>query len=193
MRLPRTIRVRLKRLAYGGVGGGREGERVVAWLGIDPGTRIADIGSGFGAFAVRLAAAVGPTGVVYAVDTDPDLREAVARAADRRGLRHLVPVAAADGDPNLPEPVDLVFLSSSFHHLPDRVAYFERVRAALRPGGRVAVLEDRPGLLTGRFGHSTRPEEVAATLERAGFRRIGGADLVRSASLQTFEAAQLPD
>jgi SAM-dependent methyltransferase len=187
MRLPRGLRVRLKRLAYGGIGGGRDGERVVTWLRIDGGMRVADIGAGFGEFAVRLAAAVGPRGVVYAVDTDPDLREEVARTAERQGYRNLVPVAGTDADPNLPELVDLVFLSSSFHHLPDRVSYFERVRAELRPGGRVAILEGRPGPLTGWFGHSTRPEEVVATLERAGFRRIEQSDLVRWASLQTFE------
>jgi SAM-dependent methyltransferase len=186
MRLPRLLRVRLKRLAYGGVGGGHDGERVVAWLGVEPGMRVADIGSGFGDFAARFAAAVGPSGAVYAVDTDPDLRQEVARLAERRGLPQLRTIAARDDDPGIDTPVDLVFLASSFHHLPDRVRYFGQVRLRLRPGGRVAILEGRPARLSGWFGHSTPPAEVVATLEKAGFHRLDGADLVRWASLQTF-------
>jgi ubiquinone/menaquinone biosynthesis C-methylase UbiE len=189
MDVARSLRIRLKRLAYGGVGGGRDGERVVAWLGVGTGMRVADIGSGFGDFAVRFAAAVGPGGTVYAVDTDADLREEVARTAHRLGLAQLRTVAANDDDPGIPGPVDLVFLSSSFHHLPDRVRYFERIREDLRSGGRVAILEGRPSLFTGWFGHATAPDEVVATLTAAGFRRLGGADIVRFASLQTFVAA----
>jgi arsenite methyltransferase len=182
----RWLRIRLKRLAYGGIGGGQDGERVVAWLDVRPGMRVADIGSGFGEFAVRFAAAVGGDGVVYAVDTDGDLRSEVERLAARKGLAQLVPTPANPGDPGIPEPVDLVFLSSSFHHLSDRVRYFECVRDRLRPDGRVAILEGRPSLLTGWFGHATAPDEVRTTLEAAGFRRLESTDLVRWSSLQTF-------
>lgn len=193
MQVPHAVRIRLKRLAQGGVGGGRDGERVVAWLGVTGGMRIADIGSGFGDFAVRFAEAVGPTGVVYAVDTDADLRDEVARSAERRGLKHLKTIAASDDDPRLPEPVDLAFLSSSFHHLDAPVPYFERVRGLLRPGGRVAILEGRPSLLSGWFGHATEPVDVVAALAAAGFRRRDGADIVRFSSLQTFVPARGED
>lgn len=189
VRLPRRLRVALKRLAYGGVGASDEGARAVEWLDIRPGSRIADIGSGFGAFAFRFARATGPSGVVYAVDTDPDLRDEVGRDAALRGLSQVRPVAAAEDHPSIPEPVDLVFLSSSFHHLPDRVAYFRAVRSLLRPGARVVILENRPGPLTGLFGHATDPAAVRSTLESAGFRAVASADLVRSAALQAFVPA----
>lgn len=190
MDIARSVRVRLKRLAYGGVGGGRDGELVVAWLGVTEGMRVADIGSGFGDFSVRFSEAVGPTGVVYAVDTDGDLREEVARSAARHGSGQLRPVAATDDDPSVPEPVDLVFLSSTFHHLHEQVRYFERVRELLRPGGRVAILEGRPTLVSGWFGHATEPAAVVSTLAAAGFRRLDGADIVRFSSLQTFVPVQ---
>lgn len=134
--------------------------------------QIADIGSGFGDCAARFAAAVGPTGAVEGVDAAADLRQEVARRAPHLGLAQLRTVAGQDDDPGIPEPVDLVFLSSSCHHLPDRVRYVERVRGDLCPGGRVAILEGSMGLNTGWFGHATGPDEVVATLTAAGFRRL---------------------
>lgn len=186
MQLPRPLRVRLKRFAHGGVGGSAAGERVVARLGIRPGMRVADIGSGFGEFAVRLAVAVGREGAVYAVDTDADLREEVAATARRLGLPQLSTVAAREDDPSLPGPVDLAFLSSSYHHLPDAGRYLERLRPNLAPGGRIAILEAKPSLLTGWFGHSTPPERVRSTLEAAGYELVERADVVRWAPLQVF-------
>jgi SAM-dependent methyltransferase len=186
MHLPRRLRLALKRLAVGGVGRGLDGERVVARLDLRRGMRVADIGSGFGDFAIRFAAAVGTEGSVLAVDVDPDLREEIARIAMERDLPQLAPVAAAADDPSLPEPVDLVFLSSSFHHLPDRVAWFTDLRTQLRPDATVAILEPRRTLLTGWFGHATLPDEVRTTMEAAGYRRLWRDDLVRFASFQSF-------
>lgn len=186
MHLPRGLRLAFKRLAHGSAGRGRDGERVVTRLAPTAGMRIADIGAGFGDFAIRFAAAVGPGGRVLAVDVDADLREVVGAIAADRDLPQLVPVAAAPDVPALPEPVDLVFLSSSFHHLPDRVAWFSRLRADLRPGATVAILETIPGPLTGWFGHATRPEDVRATMEAAGYRLRWRDDVVRFSSFQAF-------
>jgi ubiquinone/menaquinone biosynthesis C-methylase UbiE len=189
MRLPRPIRLAIKRLAYGGIGGGREGARVVEWLALRPRMSVADIGSGFGDFAFRFAAAVAPDGAVFAIDTDADLREEVAHRAAARGLAAVHVVAALDDDPTIPRPVDLVFLSASFHHLPDRPRYFERVRPVLRPGGRVAILEARPSRFSDFLGgHATDPAAVRATMETAGFRWLAAEPVGRS-TLQTFGIA----
>lgn len=179
------MRVALKRLAYGGHSR-RERERVVAWLGVRPGMRVADIGAGFGAFALDFARLVGPSGVVYAIDTDADLREEVVRAAQRQDLPQVRAIEAGEADAGLSEPVDLVFLSSSYHHLPDRERYFARLRDRLRPGGRIAILESRPGLYLRVPGHATPPAEIQRTMERAGYGLVDSADLVGGSSLQTF-------
>jgi ubiquinone/menaquinone biosynthesis C-methylase UbiE len=184
--IARAVRVALKRLAFGGGASRRDRDRVVNWLELRPGMKIADVGAGFGAFAFEFARAVGHSGIVYTVDTDPDLRAEVARSAGRLGLDQIRPIEAHQDDSGIPEPVDLVFLSASFHHLPDRVRYFERLRDRLRPNGVVAILEARPGFFLRLPGHATPPAEVRATLEAAGYRLRASAELVAGASLQAF-------
>jgi ubiquinone/menaquinone biosynthesis C-methylase UbiE len=187
----RTARVALKRLAYGGRSRA-ERDRVVTWLGLQAGMRVADVGAGFGEFVFDFARAVGPAGVVYAVDTDADLRAEVADGARRLGLPRVRVIQARSGDPGLPEPVDLVFLSASFHHLPDREPYFVRLRDGLHPGGRVAILESVPGSGLRVPGHATEPAAIRHTMEAAGYRLLASSDIIRGASLQTFVVAGRP-
>jgi ubiquinone/menaquinone biosynthesis C-methylase UbiE len=189
MRLPRPIRVFAKRLAYGGGASALERERVVDWLALAPGMVIADIGAGFGAWAYAFADAVGPTGRVYAVDTDDDLRSEVAMGAARRGLTQVRTVEATPDAPGLPEPVDLVFLSASFHHLPDQVGWLRGLGDGLRPGARVVIVESRPGAGLRVPGHDTDPAEVRATMAQAGYALLAGADLIAGCSLQAFVAS----
>lgn len=186
MQLPYRLRISLKRLAYGGLGRGADGARVVEWLELQPGMKVADIGAGFGDFALRFASVVGSSGAVYAIDIDPDLRGEVTRRARERGFDQLTAVAARDSDPAMPEPVDLVFLSYSFHHLPDREHYFEGVLSLIRPGGRVVILETRPSLWTRLVGHATPPEDVVATMTAAGYERTATAGFVKGVSIQAF-------
>lgn len=159
-----------KRFAYSGPGRDRwqQPDRVVEALGIEPGTRIADLGSGGGYFTFRLAEATGSGGRVYAADIDEGLNRYVARKAEREGVAQVRVVLAEPADPKLPEPVDLVFTCNTYHHLPDRVAYFERLRKNLRPGGRVAVVEYKEG---GWFSsHATPAETIERELGAAGYR-----------------------
>jgi predicted methyltransferase len=67
----RRARIALKRFGYVGFGRDRwqQPDRVMAELGLQPGNQVADLGAGGGYFTVRLARAVAPSGVVYAVDT----------------------------------------------------------------------------------------------------------------------------
>jgi SAM-dependent methyltransferase len=162
-------RLRLKGFAYSGPGRDRwqHPDRVVAALALRPGQRVADLGAGGGYFTLRLARAVGPEGRVYAVDTDPDMRELVADRAARDGRGNVVPVAARPEDPALPEPVDLVLLVNAFHHLPEPAGYAATLAGHLRPGGRVAVVEAEPRRLL--FGHATAPERIRTTMAAAGY------------------------
>jgi ubiquinone/menaquinone biosynthesis C-methylase UbiE len=161
-------------------------DRVVASLGLRPGQRVADLGSGSGYFTFRLADAVAPGGVVYAVDTDPDMLAMVDERAQRDGTS--VTTLESDGDAlSLPEPVDLIFLSHSFHHLPGTGAYLGAARDQLKQDGRVAIVEGRPkGLFHRLFGHATDPAEVRSQMTAAGYRLLAAHDFLRNDSFQVF-------
>jgi arsenite methyltransferase len=166
-----------KRVAYEGIARDRcqQPERVIAALAITPGARVADLGSGDGYFTWHLARAVGPSGRVYAVDVDGELHAYLAKRAVRVGLAQIATVLAAHDGAQLPGRVDLVFTCNTYHHLEDRVAYFSRLREKyLAPGGRLAVIDFRPGT----FAHATDPALIERELGKAGFRKIARHDFI---------------
>jgi len=118
-------------------------EEVIHALALAPDALVADIGSGTGYFAVRLARAV-PRGHVYGADIEDDMVRYLAERARREELANLTSVTAAPDDPRLPRPVDLVLVVDTYHHIAERPAYFDRLRRSLRPGGRVAIVDYRP-------------------------------------------------
>ena len=159
-----------KRFAYSGLDRDewQQPERVVAALELRPGARVADVGAGGGYFTFRLADAVGPTGLVYAVDVDPDMLDYLReRAADEKRANVRVVEAAYD-DPKLPDGgVDLVLVVNTYHHIENRVDYFARVKRALAPGGRLAIVELSEDGFVG--GHFTPPATVEKELAEAGY------------------------
>jgi ubiquinone/menaquinone biosynthesis C-methylase UbiE len=117
-------------------------DEVVAALGLAPGQVVCDVGAGTGAFALRMAHAVGPHGRVHAVDVEPRMLEILARRAREAGAANVLPLLARDGDDPLPpEPCDLVLLVNTFHHFRDGAATLRRLAARLAPGGSIANVD----------------------------------------------------
>ncbi len=167
----------------------RDPDAVVAALGLADGDRVADLGAGRGTFTGRLARAVAPTGAVYAVDADIPALRRLTRLAAEAGLDNIRTVPAVGDELELPEPVDLIFASAVFHHLPDQVPYFAALRSQLHPGGRLAILEARrEGLLRHWFPHGTPTAAVRDTLSAAGFRPVAEHPGVRGHLFAIFEA-----
>jgi arsenite methyltransferase len=147
-------------------------DRVVEALDVKPGMRIADLGAGTGLFSLPFAKAVGSAGKVYAIDVDAGLLGIVSEKASAAGTGNIETIVAGQTDPNLPEPVDLIFICDTMHHLPDQAAYVKQFDGLLRPGGRVAVID----FLEGKWpaGHeefTITPAEVDGWMEAAGFKR----------------------
>jgi SAM-dependent methyltransferase len=147
-------------------------DEVVKALGLPADAKVADIGSGTGYFAVRLARAV-PQGRVYGVDIEPDMARYLGERARREGLSNLTPVLASAEETKLPEPVDLALIVDTYHHLGDRVAWLQRLGEKLRPGGRVAIIDLRLDSSRGPPpAHKLSPERVREELEAAGYRPV---------------------
>jgi SAM-dependent methyltransferase len=117
-------------------------DAVMDAVGIADGSHVADIGAGGGWFTVRLARRVGPNGLVYAQDVQGQMLEAIRRRIDREGLRNVRTVRGDAADPRLPPAsVEAVLIVDAYYELTNRTAWLRRLAAALKPGGRVGVLD----------------------------------------------------
>ena len=163
-------------------------ERVIEMLGISPGQTIADVGSGGGYFTFRLGEAVGDTGRVYAVDIDAEMNERLERLASERGVRNIVAVLADYDDPKIPGTVDLIFTSNTYHHIEERIAYFQRAARYLKPKGRLAVLEyKRQGFFHYFLGHATEDDIIVSELEQAGYTLFAKHEFIEQQSFLIFD------
>ena len=117
-------------------------DEIVAALGLKPGMAVADVGAGTGLFTRLFAEKVGKTGRVYAVDIAPRFLEHIAADAKKHGQSQVVTVQGSQSSTNLArESVDLVFLCDVYHHLENPEKTLASIRQALRPRGRLVVID----------------------------------------------------
>lgn len=153
-------------------------DRVVEALAIARGQSVADIGAGTGYFTVRLAkSAASPA--VYAVDIERSMVDYLRQRAAKEGLKNVTPVLAAADKSNLPQPVDLVLMVDTYHHIPNRAAYFRELKKSMKPGARLAIIDFRRDAPDGppvefRF----TPEQVEAELAPAGLHVVARHDFL---------------
>jgi len=170
----------------------RDPDAVVGALDLRPGMVVGDLGPGYGHFTLRLARAVAPDGVVYALDASQSTLDDLRGAADERGITTLREVLVRRDRLEVPAPVELLFVSATYHHLPDPTTYFAEARAQLLPGARVAILESRREgpLARWRGRHATSPRRVLREMTDAGYRLSATHDIVRGYWFALFEVAE---
>lgn len=146
-------------------------ELVVAAAGLTDDQVVADVGAGTGYFEVHLSRAVGASGRVLALDVDPNLVEHMKRRFHDAGLNNVEARVLRHDDPGLePGSVDRVLFVDLWHHLHDRVGYARKLRAALRPEGRVLVIDrDAVSSYAPPVEMRISVETVIGELEAAGF------------------------
>ena len=168
----------------------RHPDAVIAVLDLRPGMIVADLGPGYGHFTVRMARAVEPDGLVHALDASGATLDDLRKAADERGITNIVGIRVRRDRLEIPAPVDLLFVSATYHHLPDPATYFAHARTYLGRGGRVAILEARrEGLLARWRGrHASSPRRIVVDMTTAGFSLIATYDVARGHWFGTFEA-----
>lgn len=145
---------------------------VIQLLGIGEGQRIADLGAGTGYFTSYLSAMVGAGGKVYAVDVEPAMLEHIRSREELATAANLVTVLAEPDDPKLPEgELDLVLTVNTWHHIDKRIRYLKRLARALRPRGRLAIIDWREGELPmgPPAGHKLSRDAVVRELEKGGW------------------------
>lgn len=147
---------------------------ILADLPLKPGMVVADVGAGTGLYTLDLARAVGPTGRVLAVDIIPHFLRHVGDQARRAGLTNVSLVqASADALGLEPASVDLVYLCDVYHHLERPAATLAAIRAALRPGGALVLVDlaREPGTSPAWILDHVRADraQVLAELTAAGF------------------------
>ena len=150
-------------------------EEVLDALGIQPGMVVADIGAGTGYFALRLARRVGKQGKVIATDVQPEMIATLHGRASAAGLDNVDVRVVTDTDAKLPAAqVDLALLVDVYHELGDPAATMKQVRTALKPTGRLVLVEYRgedPAVPI-RAEHKMTLAQVRRELEPMGFRFV---------------------
>jgi predicted methyltransferase len=164
---------------------------LIAALQLPAGTTVVDLGAGTGYFEPHLSRAVGPAGAVLAVDIEPGLVTWLRDRAEREHLANVTPVLASAADPRLPRGIaDLILIADTYHHLDHRRRYLPLLARALRPGGRIAVVDWKPGQLPQgpEPAHKLAPEKVIAEMRDAGFTLIARPDILPYHYVLIFDA-----
>jgi SAM-dependent methyltransferase len=141
-------------------------------LKIAKGASVADIGAGSGYITVRLAKRVGPTGTVYANDLQPQMLEMLRRRLEKEKIANVTLVQGAIDDPKLPPAsVDLEVMVDVYHEFSQPQAMLRGLRQALKPGGRLVLVEYRkedPSIPI-RLEHKMTVAEAKMEVEAEGF------------------------
>ncbi|MDQ2948510.1 MAG: class I SAM-dependent methyltransferase [Acidobacteriota bacterium] len=142
-------------------------------LGIKKGMNVADIGAGTGYFSFRLARRVGPSGRVYANDIQPEMLDRIREKAHAEGVTNVEAVLGGEADPKLPlGKMDIVIMVDVYHELSQPQEMLQRIRASLKPDGRLILLEYRkedPAIPI-RPDHKMSIPEVKTEVEAEGFK-----------------------
>jgi SAM-dependent methyltransferase len=166
----------------------QETDRLAEVLALGPTSRVADIGAGGGAFSLELASRIVPRGHVFATEIEEDAVADIRAEASAAGLENVTVIRADEASANLPTACcDAVFLRGVYHHMTKPAETNHSLRDALRPQGRLAVIDFVPSWFLSRFfpvpgvpasrgGHGVPPGVVVSEMQQAGLKLIDQLD-----------------
>ena len=138
-------------------------------LGLEPGMTVADVGAGFGAWTIRFSQWIGPSGRVFATEIGASQLASLRESVKKEGLTNVTVVEGAPRSTNLPANCcDAIFIRDAYHHLTEPQDILKSFAAALKPGGRLAIIDFPPrpnsqipdGVPKDRAGHGVPPDVV---------------------------------
>ena len=144
-------------------------------LGVKPGQTVCDMGCGNGFYTLQLARLVGPRGVVYAVDVQPEMLQMLVRNAAEARLANIRPVLGTPIDPRLPAGgIDMMLCVDVYHEFSHPEAMLAKIKESLSPDGELVLVEFRgedPAVPIKPL-HKMTKAQVRAELEPAGFEMV---------------------
>jgi precorrin-6B methylase 2 len=164
-------------------------QRLLLALSLSPSDVVADIGSGTGFFTFRLAELV-PSGRVYAVEVQPSLVDTIRVRAERRDIRNVTPVLGSESNPSLPAArLDLALIVSSYHEFAYPREMLESLLAAIKPGGRLVIVEYRAEDTTIAIPetHRMSQEQIVREGEAVGFAYRESIDVLPQQHIVVFQ------
>ena len=148
---------------------------VIDALKLKLGMAVADLGSGSGYFTRRFIEAVTETGMVYAVDVEPEMLAYAKESVIHMHTAYTAEFILAQPDnPKLPfASVDLLFICNTIHHLENRSKYFSDLKSSLKPGARIAIIDFYPDERSGDLGfpkhHLVSRDTIVQEMTAAGY------------------------
>ncbi len=144
-------------------------------LEVKPGQTVCDMGCGNGFYTLQLARLVGPQGLVYAVDIQPEMLQMLAHNAAEAGLTNIRPVLGTPIDPRLPvAAIDMMLCVDVYHEFSHPEAMLAKIRESLAPNGQMVLVEFRgeDAEVPIKPLHKMTKQQVRTELEPAGFEMV---------------------
>lgn len=163
--------------------------KAIAALKIQAGQMVADIGAGSGYYSVRLADAVGPRGRVFATDVQPEMLALIRNKLDAAPIGNIELVLGTETETGLPNAsIDLAIMVDVYHELAQPQAFLRSVKRALKPDGRLVLIEFRKEdpRVPIRDEHKMSVREAQRELEAEGLRFERVIDVLPSQHILVF-------
>jgi ubiquinone/menaquinone biosynthesis C-methylase UbiE len=170
-------------------------DHLVLVLKLHQGSSVADVGAGSGEVSIALAERVGPDGKVYATEINQPLLEKIRNTARNAKVTNIAVLAATQHDTGLPhDSCDGILLREVYHHLTDPMSVDRSLYEALRPGGRIAIVDFEPvpgwpappGVPANRRWHGVPATIVSTELTACGFKQVEAINWPISATIKHY-------
>lgn len=146
--------------------------KVIEAMALRPGMVVGEVGAGTGRVTVWLADAVGPTGIIYANDIDAASLDHLRDRCRREGLANVRTIVGGVTDPKFPAAaLDVAFMTNTYHHLENPVELVRNLLPALKPGGRLVIVE-RDSVRSVHKQEATTQKDFIQQMDEAGFKVI---------------------